>query len=236
MSNVLLNVADLGLSFEDKVVLSHISFSLSSGERVGLVGPSGGGKSVLLKTLAGIYKPTYGKVDFDPSNKIGFLFQEGGLFDSMNVEQNVAFPLINDGVDIVKALEKSREILNQVGLSGAEKKFPAELSGGMRRRVGIARALINSPKMLMIDDPTGGLDPVASSIILDLLLELQKSTQAAVLIASHDLRRLIPRVDRIISLFNGEVVYDGNKEDLKNQKSGETVKFLQNRIEVENIC
>src|SRR5207244_3998957 len=149
--------------------------------------------------------------------EVGLMFQEGALFDSLNVLDNVAFPLVNGRVPTTilpkkvqeEVREKVMKILARVGLSRAVHKMPGQLSGGMRRRVALARALVSKPTLVLLDDPTSGLDPVASSIIMDLIVELHREYQPTTLMVSHDLRRLLPVVDRIVALFNGKICFSG---------------------------
>jgi len=213
-----------------QLVLSGVSFVLPYGTLAGLIGPSGGGKSLFLKTLAGIYPLSGGTIEGVPhiSNQDGhfsvsLMFQEGALFDSFSVLDNVAFPLVGGRVPISRlsaneqdeARERSIAILARVGLDWAWAKMPGELSGGMRRRVSLARALVNSPSLLLLDDPTSGLDPVASSVIMNLIVELQKECKSTVVVVSHDLRRLLPAVGTVLALFNGRISWAGTLAEMR---------------------
>lgn len=221
----MLNIRDIHRSFKSKSVLRGVTFSLPEASITGLIGPSGGGKSVLLKIIAHTCKCDTGEVCLgtcSPSD-VGLMFQEGALFDSMSVYDNVAFPLVQGRVPTTSCPDDVREqvcvkvseILGRVGLTKAAYKFPGQLSGGMRRRVSLARALVGRPKILLLDDPTSGLDPVASSVIMDLIVELHREYKPTTLIVSHDLRRLLPSVDQVLALFNGVIVFQGTLDELK---------------------
>ncbi len=221
----MLRVNDLYRSFGDRAVLQGVNFALKPTSINGLIGPSGGGKSVLLKIIAHTCKCEYGSVIFDKGASladVGLMFQEGALFDSMTVYDNVAFPLVGGKVPTTALPQEVREevcakvgsILARVGLLKAASKMPGQLSGGMRRRVSLARALVGRPRILLLDDPTSGLDPVASSVIMDLIVELHKEYQPTTVMVSHDLRRLLPSVERILALFDGAIAFDGSLEEL----------------------
>jgi len=235
----MLQVSNVQMSFGDNRVLRGVSFDLQSGEFVGMIGPSGGGKSVLLKLLSRVMPADGGEITFQgqpiakSAARIGFLFQEGALFDSMSVLENVAFPLsVGAGaLPFAERSERAYEMLTQVGLGEARHKYPGQLSGGMRRRVGIARALVGEPNLLLLDDPTGGLDPVAASIIVELIQRLHQQYRPTVLLVSHDLRRLLPNVDRVLGLFHGEIELDCTPRELLSQASPEVLDFVRTRFD-----
>jgi len=214
-------------AFGEKVVLRDVSMTLGVGSLAGLIGPSGGGKSVLLKILSGVDPSDSGSIDRGEigtggTADVSLMFQEGALFDSINVFDNVAFPLVN-GVVPTFILSKGEqrevharvdEILAAVGLSKAAEKMPGQLSGGMRRRVSLARALVARPKLVLLDDPTSGLDPIASRIIMDLIVKLHDQYKPTMLMVSQDLRRLLPVVREVFALFDGRIVFNGSVADL----------------------
>ena len=221
----MLRVNDLYRGFGERQVLQGVSFALEPASINGLIGPSGGGKSILLKIIANTCKCEYGSVIFDKGASladVGLMFQEGALFDSMSVYDNVAFPLVQGKVptnSLPKEVredvcEKVSEILARVGLVKAAYKMPAQLSGGMRRRVSLARSLVSRPRILLLDDPTSGLDPVASSVIMDLIVELHREYKPTTVLVSHDLRRLLPAVERVLALFDGTIAFDGSVVEL----------------------
>ena len=235
---------NLTKAFGRNVVLRNVSFVLQRDESVGIVGPSGSGKSVLLKILCGVLTPDSGTITVDdsgdPASLYGVLFQEGALFDSMSVLENVAFPLLVERHDDHRecrreeAYHRAHEALCDVGLSQAGSKLPGQLSGGMRRRVGIARAIVSRPRYLFLDDPTGGLDPVTASVIMELVAELQARYQQSVVMVSHDIRRLLPRVNRVIGLFNGEIHCDLPTESLVTQGPADVMHFLSTRYDFQS--
>jgi phospholipid/cholesterol/gamma-HCH transport system ATP-binding protein len=216
---------DEGSSVRFLEVLNSVSFGLESGKIYGLIGPSAGGKSVLLKILAGVMEPDAGEIRYGNVNQqdVGLMFQEGALFDSLNAFENVAFPLIagdlpvaaRGKMELQDLTNKVAWILSRVGLAKAHKKVPGQLSGGMRKRLALARALVSRPDLVLLDDPTSGLDPVASAVIMRLIVEIQQDYKPTMVVVSHDLRRLLPVVDSVIALFDGEIAYHGPSENLK---------------------
>lgn len=224
-------------------VLNGVSFVCGAEFLGGLIGPSGGGKSVLMKIIAGVRRPDRGGVRLGVSSReISLMFQEGALFDSLSVFDNIAFPLLQGDVPVARLCDEKRhrvqplvsEMLDRVGLRAAAWKMPAQLSGGMRRRVSLARALVAKPRLALLDDPTAGLDPVASSVIMDLIGELWKETKPAMLVVSHDLRRLLPAMRQILCLFHGKIVYEGAPRDLSKLPAGEVRRFISCRYDLDD--
>lgn len=237
----MIDIKDLIKKFDKKTVLRGINLKINDGECIGLIGPSGSGKSVLLKCLGQIYDFDGGKIDsgLEPI-EISSMFQEGALFDSITALDNVVFPLVGGKVPFTRSNDSQNQefekmalsVLGKVGLTKAVHKLPGQLSGGMRKRLSLARALVNEPRLALLDDPTSGLDPIASSVIMELIRDIHDASNMITIIASHDLRRLFPYVDRIIAVFNGEVVFDGKLELLK-QKQNETLSnFVSARYEL----
>ncbi len=246
----MLRVEEIYKSFGLVQVLCGVSFELSPGSISGLIGPSGAGKSVLLKIIGGVSQPDRGRVilgaDVDTageSSEIGLMFQEGALFDSLNVVDNVAFPLVRGRVPIsllpralkIEVYERVCEILERVGLYPARDKMPGQLSGGMRRRVALARALVAKPSLVLLDDPTCGLDPVASSVIMNLILELHREYNPTMLIVSHDLRRLLPVVENIFVLERGTMRFSGSLSQLARISDIFLRSFVQSRFDLASI-
>ncbi|MCC6221396.1 MAG: ATP-binding cassette domain-containing protein [Deltaproteobacteria bacterium] len=229
----MLKVEGVGRQFSPKFALRDISFSIDEAEVVGLVGAGGSGKSLLLKILGGVIAPEVGSVEYPFENgNIGFLFQEGALFDSMTVIENVAFPLLQRAKRAEREMcyRKAYDMLFSLGLSRATGKLPGELSGGMRRRVGIARALVAEPKLVLLDDPTGGLDPVTASVLMQLVKDLHKRYRPRIVMASHDIRRLIPNVDRIIAIFDGKLICNVRSVDILRDAPPRVIEFLKTRF------
>lgn len=239
----MLRVNNVYRSFGEKEVLKGVTITLKPASITGLIGPSGGGKSILLKIIANTARATSGTVEFDdglgPSD-IGLMFQEGALFDSLSVYDNVAFPLVGGKVPTTSlpseqremVCDKVSEVLARVGLTRAAYKMPGQISGGMRRRVSLARALVGRPRILLLDDPTSGLDPVASRVIMDLIIDLHSEYKPITVIVSHDLRRLLPAVERLLALFDGGIVFDGSLDDLRQGAPASVRSFVSCRFEL----
>ncbi len=230
----------------DRPVLDGLDLHLERGVVWGLIGPAASGKSVLLKTVCGLEKPTSGEVWVDGQEisgmderemmkvrrKFGMLFQNNALFDFMDVGQNVAFPLVRaGGVDPEEIEERVASRLKAVGLSGSERKMPNELSGGMRKRVGIARATIASPPIVVYDEPTAGLDPVTTSKIYDLLRAIQDQSHATVMAVSSDINALRTFVGRIAMIYQGRIIYDGLESELDGCQDPVVHQFIRGELE-----
>lgn len=239
----MIKVTSISRSFGDKEVLSDVSFSLKPASINGLIGPSGGGKSILFKIIAHTCRADRGWVTFPQGTShldVGLMFQEGALFDSLSVYDNIAFPLVGGKVPTTglprelrqEVCDKVSEILARVGLTRAAYKMPGQLSGGMRRRVSLARALVARPKILLLDDPTSGLDPVVSRVIMDLIAELHNDYKPTTFLVSHDLRRLLPVVERVLALFDGTIAFDGTLTDLANSAPAFVRSFVSCRFEL----
>jgi phospholipid/cholesterol/gamma-HCH transport system ATP-binding protein len=221
-------------------VLREISLEVQKEEIVGLIGPAASGKSVLIKTIAGLLSVSSGellihdeRVEHLPvdarerwQKRVGMSFQNNALFDGFSVFENVAFPLRRQGVGDGEIVRRVEARLNDVGLLQSKERFPMELSGGMQKRVGIARATITSPEIGLFDEPTAGLDPVAAAMILDLVVRLTRSLHMATVIVSNDLAVLLPICDRVVMLYEGEAVYEGLAADLKRCDREEVVQFV----------
>jgi phospholipid/cholesterol/gamma-HCH transport system ATP-binding protein len=193
---------DVSIGFEDITVLDGVSFELRRGETKVVLGVAGSGKSTILKLCLGLIKPDSGHIYvlghdittmteeelFDLRNKVGIVFQESALFDSLNVRDNVAFRLVEEHLPEAEVEKRVRESLSFVELEAAIDKFPAELSGGMRRRVGIARAIITQPEVLLYDSPTGGLDPITSTTIIELIMKQRDVFKTSALMVTHRLQ------------------------------------------------
>ncbi|MCB0330043.1 MAG: ATP-binding cassette domain-containing protein [Bdellovibrionales bacterium] len=244
--DIVLTAKGVHQSFNGADVLCGVDLTLHDKEIVGLIGPSGSGKSVLLKTLSRVIPPTSGEIStfLSDGEEVSFMFQEGALFDSVSVLDNVAFPLVGGRVPCSSLSFRVRKtvckkvgaILDKVGLSSHSHKFPAQLSGGMRRRVSLARALVNEPEIALLDDPTSGLDPVASSVIMKLIEELHSTFNTSMILVSHDLRRLIPVCSRIIALFDGKVVFDGTVEELRSTAPDYVQQFVRCRYDLQDVA
>jgi phospholipid/cholesterol/gamma-HCH transport system ATP-binding protein len=235
-------VDDLFKSFASQRVLNGISLSVKRGETMAVLGRSGTGKSVLLRIIIGLEKPDSGSVRIhgqdigglaldqlgEVRKKMGFLFQHAALYDSLTVEQNVAFPLLHHRKQMSKSEQRDRvnELLTEVGMESAHAKLPSDISGGMQKRVGLARALALEPDILLLDEPTAGLDPISSAEIDDLVLKLQQEHQMASIVVTHDLHSAKTISDRLALLNEGNVVIEGSFEELQNSDIGFVREFL----------
>lgn len=218
---IMITLTDIVHFYGENKTLNGVSLNIIKNKITGIIGPTGSGKSVLLKVIAGLEKPAMGDMQLDYKN-VSLMFQEGALFDSLSVLDNVAFPLTNGSAPITTVpykkrkvmAEKAYEMLQRVGLGKAYKKFPSQLSGGMRRRLSLARALVSKPDLILLDDPTSGLDPVASTVIMDLIKEIQEEFDLTVVIVSHDLRRLLPICNFIHCIFDRKTAFSGTMSEL----------------------
>jgi len=236
---------DLHKSFGEKVVLDGVSFEVADGESLAIVGPSGTGKSVLLKHLIGLIRPDSGRVIVDGEDlwslsglaqnrlrrKFGMSFQEGALFDSMTVFDNVAFPLRRSGRSPAQIRERVKECLEIVHLENVEKKRPAELSGGMRRRVGFARAIAHEPEILLFDEPNTGLDPIMTDIIDEVILEMREKTEATIVTITHHIPSARKIGDRIALLFGGHLIFEAPPEEFLRSNDPAVRQFVEGRAE-----
>ena len=215
---MLIKVKNISKSFDDNVILNNINFSVDAGEILAIVGFSGSGKSTVLKIISGLEEIDSGEVVLG-DKEIGMAFQYSALFDSMSVYENVAFALKERAKfkklyteDQIKQIV--REKLETVGLSGIEDKFPSELSGGMQKRVGFARAIVTNPRIILYDEPTAGLDPVSSTVIEEYIVKLKNDLNAASVIVTHQLSTITKTADRIIMLYEGKIVWEGTPVEL----------------------
>lgn len=246
----MINIKNLSVSFDNKNILNNINLVIERENTFVFFGKNGSGKSVFLKTIAGLienysgnieingndlkkfynvnkYNKTQEKLDFT----ISYVFQKGGLFDSMNVFENVAFPLRRQGKndsDITDIVTKS---LKRVGLSGNENKLPSELSGGMQKRVGLARAICTNPDIILYDDPTAGLDPVLSDSISDIIGEIKNINRTTSLVVTHDIRVAEKVADKVALLYNGEFVFSGPAQDFFNGNNAYARQFIEAKLE-----
>jgi phospholipid/cholesterol/gamma-HCH transport system ATP-binding protein len=238
-----ISVGGLHKSIDGQPVLRGIDLDVMAGETVVLLGRSGGGKSVLLKHLIGLMRPDRGTITIDGQElgplaeralgpvrrKVGVLFQDGALFDSMDVAQNVAFPLRELGrgrADPGSIADRVHEALDVVGLADQGEKMPIHLSGGMRKRVALARAIITRPKCILYDEPTAGLDPVAANSINHLIRHLQKTYQVTSVVVTHDMGCTEYVADRVAFLDQGRVAFLGTLSELATDASPPLRAFL----------
>jgi phospholipid/cholesterol/gamma-HCH transport system ATP-binding protein len=234
-------IQDLRKSFGRQKVLNGIGLTVAYGETVVVLGRSGTGKSVLLKLLIGLQKADSGSIriqgreiatlHFKELNqiriKVGFLFQQAALYDSLTVEENIAFPLDRHS-DLRRAdrKEQVRALLETVGMEKHGKKFPSQISGGMKKRVGLARALALEPEIMLFDEPTAGLDPITAAEINQLILGLQERRKITSIVVTHDIRGARTVSHRLVLLNEGNIVAQGTFEELKKNQNPFVVQFL----------
>jgi phospholipid/cholesterol/gamma-HCH transport system ATP-binding protein len=228
-------------SFGDRVVLDDVDLDVRDGESLVIVGGSGTGKSVMLKHMIGLLRPDSGTVSVDGTDlstldnrsitdfrrRFGMAFQEGALFDSMTVGENIGFPLRRAGWPADRIRDRVAECVDLVRLHGAATKMPAQLSGGMRRRVGLARAIALEPGILLLDEPTTGLDPVISAVIEDLVLELEEQLDLTAVMITHDMESAFRVADRIGMLHKGRIIALASPEDFKASTDPRVQQFLR---------
>lgn len=220
----MIQIEDLWKSFGAQHVLRGVSLQVQTGDFLALVGLSGSGKSILLKNLVGLIQPDRGRIQVDGQDltklsrtelerlrsRIGYLFQSGALFDSMTVFENVAFPL-REKTQLTESAVQKKVLaeLDQIGLSGSEEKYPAQLSGGMIKRVALARTLVQEPEIILFDEPTTGLDPIVSNSILHLFDAVHKRLKLTGILVSHDIPEIFNVVQKVALLHDGRIAaYD----------------------------
>ena len=239
-------VRSLAKKIGEQEILRGVDLEVPSGETVAIIGRSGGGKSVLLKHLVGLMQPDAGEIWIEGQNiiglnerqlgairqKIGILFQGAALFDSMTVEENIAFPLREAGERNPKVLRaKVREMLEVVELEGQEEKMPESLSGGMKKRVGLARSIIRRPKCVLYDEPTSGLDPVVSDSINRLIRRLQERLGMTSIVVTHDMKSAFDVANHIAYLHEGQIYFYGTPVQLQQSSDPLLQDFMLGRSE-----
>lgn len=235
-------VKSLSKSFGQQKVLRGIDLEVAAGQTLSVLGRSGTGKSVLLKLIIGLEKPDSGSIFVhgeevtkmpmkelnEVRKKVGFLFQQAALYDSMTVEENVAFPLRrHTHLSDSERKKRVRELLASVGMDHDTQKLPSEISGGMQKRVGLARALALDPEILLFDEPTAGLDPITASEIDDLIVKLQKERHITSVVVTHDIHGARTVSDRLALMRDGEILIQGAFDDLQKSRDPFVVQFLK---------
>ena len=247
----IVRLKDAAKWFNGTQVLRGITLTFEAGKTTVVLGPSGCGKTVMLKHIIGLLRPERGEVWFEDTRidtlreaqlsgirrQFGFLFQQGALFDSMTVGENVAFPLIEHTTQTLRQrAEQVHAVLAMVGMTGSIRKMPAELSGGQRKRVALARAIVLEPKVILYDEPTTGLDPIRADVINRLILKLKDELQITSIVVTHDLGSAFQVADRMVMLYDGSVVMEGSPQDLRQSPSPIVQRFLQGEASAEDLA
>ncbi len=242
----MIELRNLHKSFGDKHVLRGVNLNVQKGDSLVVIGGSGSGKSVILKHIIGLLTPDTGKVFIDSSDlsgldedglssirkKFGMLFQSAALFDSMRVWENVAFGLMrHTGLSEEERKEAASDKLKLVGLVGAEDLMPSELSGGMRKRVGLARAIAMEPEILLYDEPTTGLDPIMADVIDELIIEMRERLNITSIAITHDMKSAYKIADRIAMLYNGVIITEGTPDEIRNTSDPVVKQFIEGNAE-----
>lgn len=244
---MMIEVSQIKKSFGDQMVLNSVSFSVKEGESVAIIGRSGTGKSVLIKHLVGLLSPDEGSVRVDGQDlvgmterqllgvrqKFGMLFQSAALFDSMSVHDNIAFPLRRSGVTEIAEIDRRvEEVLGLVELPGVGGKMPSELSGGMQKRVGLARAIVHRPQIILYDEPTTGLDPVVADSIDQLMMRVRDHYKVTSIVITHDMRCARRMGQRIIYLRDGQVYLDALADEVFNSNDPQVARFIRGEADL----
>jgi len=249
-AQTIVSFKNVSKAFGSLTVLDNLSLDFKRGETTVILGPSGTGKSVLLKHIVRLLRPDAGTVLFDGHDvnamtrqqlislrtRVGFLFQMGALFDSLNVMQNVAFPLDqHTRMDAEEKRDRVEDALEAVGLPNVGKKMPADLSGGQKKRVALARAIVLRPELILYDEPTTGLDPIRSDLINELILALGHGPSVSSIAVTHDMTSARKIADRMVLLYDGKVVADGTAETFDASDDDRVQRFIHGRADEEDI-
>ncbi len=244
--NPLIELRNLSVRFDEMDVLKNVALAIDPGESFGLVGPSGQGKTLILKLIAGLIEPTSGDVLIEGKTwgerseadklvllkKMGMLFQKNALFDSLSCLENIEFALReNTKKSDQEIMEIGEHYLEAVGISHARNLYPDEISGGMQKRLGIARALALDPKIVLYDDPTAGLDPITSRKIIDLISDLKKKNKSTIVVISNDMNRTFQIADKIGMVYNSNLILTGSVEETKKHAHPAVQQFIKGEIE-----
>ncbi|MCB0466155.1 MAG: ATP-binding cassette domain-containing protein [Aequorivita sp.] len=237
----MIKVEDVHKSFGDEEILKGITTEFDKGKTNLIIGQSGSGKTVLLKCLLGLFRPDQGRIYYNDSaiqdmddeqqrklrEEIGMLFQGGALFDSMNIEENVMFPLrMFTKQKNAEMRERVNEVLKRVNLENVNKKFPAEISGGMQKRVSIARAIVNKPKYLFCDEPNSGLDPKTATLIDTLIQEITHEYDITTIVVTHDMNSVMEIGEKVVLLKYGKLVWQGTNKEIFKTDNEDVTNFV----------
>lgn len=237
----MINISNISKFFDDRVIIEDISFSIKKGDKIAIIGQSGVGKSVLLKSIIGLLNPDKGEIFIDEQNinkisfrklqnlrsKFGMVFQFGALFDSMTVGENIGLALQKlTNCDKLEISDKITVSLKEVNMEGTEGKMPSELSGGMKKRVGIARAIALNPKYMFYDEPTTGLDPIMTDSINRLINNFHKKGEVTSIVVTHEMKTVRDVSERVLMLHDGKIQFNGSTVDLFSSRDPIVMAFL----------
>ena len=242
MKNLKISIKDLHKAFGKKQILKGVNLDIEQGKSLVVIGGSGTGKSVLIKCIQGLLNPDSGSILIDGEEtvhtdshkrddlhkKMGMLFQGGALFDSLTVWENVAFSLLQQrGMNKKKAKEKAIDVLRQVGLApDVADSYPSEISGGMQKRVGLARAIATNPEIIFFDEPTTGLDPIMADVINELIVESAKNLGATTFTITHDMSSVRKIADKVAMLYKGEIIWQGTVQEMDKTDNAYVKQFI----------
>lgn len=248
----IIRLENITKKFDSNVVLDDISLHIEKGKTTVIIGPSGCGKTVLLKHMNALLRPTSGLVYFhnrriDNLNEtelneirthFGYLFQEGALFDSLSVAENIMFPMQQHaGIKNTKTIDEMvKTKLAMVGLDGFQNFYPANLSGGQRKRVALARAIALNPEIILYDEPTTGLDPIRSDMINEIIIKFQRELNVTTIVVTHDMKSAYKVAHRIIMLHHGKIIADGNAGHIKNHPHPVVQQFIQGQVSEDDLA
>ena len=251
-SGPLIEVRNLTKKFGKKLVLDNISLSIEKGKTTVIIGPSGCGKTVLIKHFIVLQRPTSGEVYFKGQRvdnlgerelygvrtHFGYLFQEGALFDSITIAENIMFPIRQHykGVKWREVEDVVKAKLAMVGLDGFQNYYPANLSGGQRKRAALARAVALNPEVLLYDEPTTGLDPIRSDIINELVLKFERELGVTTVVVTHDMKSAYKVADRIVMLHNGRIIADGDADHIRNHPHPTVQQFINGQVSEDDLA
>jgi phospholipid/cholesterol/gamma-HCH transport system ATP-binding protein len=222
----MISLNELGKKFGKDWIFQKLSLQIQAKESIVIIGPSGSGKSILLKMIAGLIQPDQGSIQLKSTN-IGMLFQKNALFDSFTVEENLLFPLrARTTLKGIQAKERAAWFLAAVGLKGCEALYPNEISGGMQKRLGIARALVVNPEVILYDEPTAGLDPITSRTIADLICTLRTEMGSTLVTVTNDMHRAYQIADRIYLLAQAHLTLGGTPTEIQNTSHASVRQFI----------
>lgn len=228
MHDPIISISNLSLSFNDKTVLNNLNLDIPKGESLVILGGSGSGKSVLAKTIIGLLSPDLGSIKINSKNKFGVLFQNSALFDYVTVWENISFNYKKRfNISKKEAKQLAMEKLNDVGLEeNIAYMLPIELSGGMKKRVALARAIAHNPEIIILDEPTSGLDPIMSDIVNEIIIKLSKVLHPTIITITHDIYSAFRIADKIAVLYEGYIIFHGTVKEIQNTNNKYIKQFI----------